>query len=125
MRLARAALAASGTVTLELALAGVPMVVAYKVDALTAAVVRRLATTDTAVLANLILSEKAFPEFIQQNCTPENLERATAVLLDDSEARSEQLAALKRIPTKMALPFGTPSDAAAAATLSVLKRSSG
>lgn len=125
MRLARAALAASGTVTLELALANVPMVVAYKVDALTAAVVRRLATTDTAVLANLILGERAFPEFIQQDCTAENLERATAALLDNGDARSAQLAALERIPAKMALRSGTPSDAAAAASLAVLKLSSG
>lgn len=122
MRLARAALAASGTVTLELALAGLPMVVAYKVDALTAAVVRRLVTTDTAVLPNLILGEKAFPEFIQQDCTPEKLSHAVGELLDDTAALDRQRIALARLPAKLELATGTPSDAAAAATLAVLAR---
>jgi lipid-A-disaccharide synthase len=120
MRLARAALAASGTVTLELAIAGLPMVVAYKVDAMTAAVVRRLVTTDTAVLPNLILGEKAFPEFIQQDCTPEKLSSAVGALMSDTDARRNQLAALARIPGKLELDGTTPSEAAARATLSVL-----
>lgn len=123
MRMARAALAASGTVTLELALAGLPMVVAYKVDVLTAVIVRRLVTADTAVLPNLILGEKAFPEFIQEVCTPEILAPAIAELLDNSAARAAQLIALAAVPAKLALGSGTsPSDAAAAATLAVLDR---
>lgn len=122
MRMSRAALAASGTVTLELALADLPMVVAYKVDALTAAVVRRLVTTDTAVLPNLIIGEKAFPEFIQQDCTPEKLAAAVADLLRESAALDRQRAALARVPEKLELASGTPSDAAAAATLAVLSR---
>ena len=122
MRLSRAALAASGTVTLELAHAGLPMVVAYKVDALTAAVVRRLVTTDTAVLPNLILGERAFPEFIQQDCTPDKLATAVAELLGDSDALDKQRAALDRVPERLKIPAGTPSDAAAAATLAMLRR---
>ena len=62
-KLARAALAASGTVTLELAVAGTPMVVAYKVDPVMVPVLRRLIKTPTIVLPNLVLDEKAFPEF--------------------------------------------------------------
>ena len=62
-KLARAALAASGTVTLELALAGTPMVVGYKVDAVIAPVLRRLIIAPSVVLPNLVLGEKAFPEF--------------------------------------------------------------
>lgn len=123
MRMARAALAASGTVTLELALARTPMVVGYRSDALTAAVVRRLLTTDTAVLPNLVIGEKAFPEFIQEVCVPEYLAPAVAGLLDDTDARRAQVAALARVPTKLALPDGdTPSEAAARATLAVLAR---
>lgn len=122
MRMSRAALAASGTVTLELALANLPMVVAYKVDALTAAVVRRLVTTDTAVLPNLIIGEKAFPEFIQQDCTPEKLAAAIADLLREGSARDRQRASLARVPEKLKLASGTPSDAAAAASLAVLAR---
>ena len=124
MRLARAALAASGTVTLELALAGTPMVAAYKSDAMTAWIVHRLITTDTALLSNLVLGEKVFPEFIQNDCTPDNLSRAVSALLHDGDARSRQLAALARIPDKVALASGTPSDAAAAAVLDWLARHS-
>ena len=67
-RRARAALAASGTVTLELALAGVPMVVAYKVSRMEEAVARRLIKVPTIVLPNLILGQNAMPEFIQADC---------------------------------------------------------
>jgi lipid-A-disaccharide synthase len=112
-RLARAALAASGTVTLELAAAGTPMVVGYKVGSLTAKTVRPLITASSAVLANLVLGENAFPEFIQEVCTPDNLAGALAPLLDDTPARSAQLAALARIPKQLHLPWGTPSEAAA------------
>jgi lipid-A-disaccharide synthase len=112
-KLARAALAASGTVTLELALAGTPMVVAYKVGAPTAAVVRRMITASSAVLANLVLDEKAFPELIQEYCTPVNLASALAPILDEGPVRARQLAALARVPQRMQLPRGTPSEAAA------------
>jgi lipid-A-disaccharide synthase len=112
-KLARAALAASGTVTLELALAGTPMVVAYRVGAITAAAVRPLITATSAVLANLVLDEKAFPELIQEYCTPANLASALTPILDEGPARAKQLAALARIPQRMQLPRGTPSEAAA------------
>ena len=112
-KLARAALAASGTVTLELALAGTPMVVAYRVGAPTAAVVRGLMTAPSVVLANLVLDEKAFPELLQEYCTPGNIASALAPLLDEGSARTRQLAALARVPQRMRLPQGTPSEAAA------------
>jgi lipid-A-disaccharide synthase len=121
MRMSHAALAASGTVTLELGLAGLPMVVAYKVDDLTAAIVKRLVTTDTAILANLVLgAERPFPQFIQQDCTPEKLSAALDELLRDTPARATQLDALSRIPGKLLLDHGTPSDAAAEAVLAVV-----
>lgn len=126
MRMSFAALAASGTVTLELGLAGLPMVVAYKVDDLTAAIVKRLVTTDTAILANLVLgAERPFPQFIQQDCTPEKLSAAVAQLLTETPTRATQLDALSRIPGKLLLDHGTPSDAAAEAVLAVVGRRSG
>jgi lipid-A-disaccharide synthase len=112
-KLARAALAASGTVTLELACAGTPMVVAYKVGAPTAAIVRPMITAPSAVLANLVLDEKAFPELIQEYCTSVNLASALVPLLDEGPARARQLAALAKIPQRLSLPRGTPSEAAA------------
>ncbi|HXF55187.1 MAG TPA: lipid-A-disaccharide synthase [Hyphomicrobiaceae bacterium] len=120
-KLARAALAASGTVTLELGLARVPMVVAYKVDAI-ASLVRYLLHVDTVVLANLVLGEKAIPEFLQENCTPDALAGALAPLLLDTPARARQLEALARVPEKLALASGTPSEAAAEIVLDYATR---
>ncbi len=111
-KLARAALAASGTVTLELALAGTPMVVAYRVDAL-AVRLRFMLKVPTIVLANLVLGENAFPEHLQENCTPEILSSALEQLLKDTGARRAQLKALAKIPERMAHAQGTPSDIAA------------
>jgi lipid-A-disaccharide synthase len=113
-KLARAALAASGTVTLELALAGTPMVVAYRVDVIASPILRRLITAPTTVLANLVLGENAFPEFHQEKSTPENLARALAPLLSDTPERRAQLASLARIPDLMRIEGGKePSEAAA------------
>jgi lipid-A-disaccharide synthase len=111
-KLAHAALAASGTVTLELALAATPMVVAYRVDGI-AARLRFLLKVQSVVLANLVLGENAFPEYLQEDCTPENLAGALELLLKDTPERRAQTAALARIPERMALDGGTPSDVAA------------
>jgi lipid-A-disaccharide synthase len=120
-KLAHAALAASGTVTLELALAGTPMVVAYRVDAI-AAQFRFLLKVPSIVLANLVLDEKAFPEFIEEQCTPEVLSAAVALLLKDTPERRAQAAALARIPERMALAGGTPSEVAADVVLYYAER---
>lgn len=111
-KLATAALAASGTVTLELGLAGVPMVVAYRVDG-AAKLLRFLVKTPSIVLANLVLGENAFPEFIQEECTEDFLAPALARVLGETPERAAQLEALRRIPSLLRLPNGTPSDAAA------------
>jgi lipid-A-disaccharide synthase len=111
-RLADAALAASGTVTLELALAGTPMVVAYRVDRV-ASLLRYVIKVPSIVLANLVLGANAVPEFVQENCTARNLAGALSPLLADTEERARQVAALADVSRKMALPHGVPSDAAA------------
>jgi lipid-A-disaccharide synthase len=118
-KLARAALAASGTVTLELGVAGTPMVVAYRVDPL-ASRLRFLVKVHSVVLANLVLGENAFPEFIQEDCTPEKLASALLPLFGETPARAAQLAALSGIREKMFLKSGTPSEAAAGTVLNVL-----
>jgi lipid-A-disaccharide synthase len=123
-KLAHAALAASGTVTLELALSGTPMVVAYRVDAI-AAQLRFLLKVPSIVLANLVLDENAFPEFIQEQCTPENLSAAVALLLKDTPGRRAQAAALARMPERMAVASGTPSEAAADVVLYYAERGRG
>lgn len=111
-RLADAALAASGTVTLELALAGTPMVVAYRVDGV-AALLRHLVKVPSIVLANLVLGSNAVPEFIQEDCSARKLVDALSPLLSDTPARARQVAALAEISRKMALPDEVPSEAAA------------
>ncbi len=119
-RLAGAALAASGTVTLELALAGTPMVVAYRVDAV-AAQLRFLLKVPSVVLANLVLAENVFPELLQEDCTPEKLADALLPLLKEgSPERERQLGGLAKIPEKMLLDGTTPSERAAETVLAVL-----
>lgn len=110
-KLASAALAASGTVTLELALAGCPMIVAYRVDRL-ALLFRRLVRPPHFALANLVLGERAFPELMQESCVPEELAPALAALLTDTPERARQLEALARVPE--AISTGTPPAIAAA-----------
>ncbi|HET6389470.1 lipid-A-disaccharide synthase [Hyphomicrobium sp.] len=119
MRLARAALAASGTVTLELALAGTPSVVAYKVDKLIANL-RFLLKVSSVVLANLVIGRNVYPEYLQEACTAENLANALEPLLGDTEARKAQVEGLRLAPEKLRLAASSPSEAAANVVLSVV-----
>jgi lipid-A-disaccharide synthase len=123
-KLANAALAASGTVTLELALVGTPAVVAYRVDAV-AARLRFLLKVPSVVLANLVLGENVYPEYLQEDCTPERLAAALAPLLQHTPAREQQLARLRRVPDLMRLPAGSPSEAAASIVSDYLERTPG
>ncbi len=123
-KLARVALAASGTVTLELALAGAPMVVGYRVDPLLAFFLRRMVKAPTIILPNLVLGENVFKEYVQEDCTPEVLANALEGLMEDGPARAGQLEALGRISGLMALPQGTPSQAAAKIVLAHADRRS-
>jgi lipid-A-disaccharide synthase len=119
-RLARAAIAASGTVTLELGLSGVPMVVAYKVDGL-AAQLRFLMKVHSVVLANLVIGENVFPELLQEDCTPDKLAAALLPLLGETPERQRQLNGLGRIAEKMILEGTTPSERAAETAIAVIE----
>jgi lipid-A-disaccharide synthase len=116
-RIARAALTKSGTSTLELAVAGVPMIAAYKVPLFEEAIVRLLVKVDTAILANLVLGEKVIPEFLQRDCTAEKLAAALAPLLADTPQRRAQVAALGRLDGVMEIGRAVPSRRAAALVL--------
>jgi lipid-A-disaccharide synthase len=116
-RTARAALTKSGTSTLELAVAGVPMVAAYKVPLIEEAIARLLIKVDTAILANLVLGEKVVPEFLQRDCTAEQLAAALAPLLSDTAQRRAQLAAFARLDRRMEIGSAVPSARAAALVL--------
>jgi lipid-A-disaccharide synthase len=102
-RVARAALAKSGTVTLELALAGVPMVAAYKVSWLEEIVARLAIQVPSAILPNLILEENVVPEFLQRDCTPQNLSNALGPLMAESPQRRRQIDAFTRLDAIMRL----------------------
>ena len=124
-RAAHASLAASGTVTLELALAGVPMVGAYKVS-LVEEQLKYLIKVPSILLPNLILGERAIPEKLQKDCAPAPLAAALAEIVRDGPARSRQLEALSRLDRLMALPDGgAPSAHAARAVLETIERASG
>ena len=86
-RVTRAALAASGTVTLELALARIPTVAAYRTAAIEALILRQLIRVHSVILANLVLGENIVPEFLQEDCTPDHLAAALAPLLHDTPER--------------------------------------
>jgi lipid-A-disaccharide synthase len=121
-RTARAALTKSGTSTLELAVAGVPMIAAYKVPLFEEAIARLLIKVDTAILVNLVLGEKVIPEFLQRDCAPSKLAAALAPLLADTPQRRAQVAALARLDA--AMEIGTAAPAARAAAL-VLQQAQG
>lgn len=124
MRLARAALAASGTVTLELALAQTPSVVAYRVDKLIANL-RFLLKVPSVVLANLVLGKNVYPEYLQEACTAEALSAAILPLLGDTPERRAQLEALAGTPGKLRLASSSPSIAAADTVLAVVSAQPG
>lgn len=118
-RRAHAALAASGTVTLELGLAGVPMVVAYKVSWIEAQI-GRLIVVPSFVLTNLVLGHKTVPEFMQDDCTPGNLAAGLRLLLADTPQRRVQVDAFQRLEHLMRIDEGSPSARAARIVTEIL-----
>lgn len=124
-----AALTKSGTATLELAMAGLPMLVAYRVNPLTAAIAARFVTVRHAALVNLLTAGIGLdagpglvPEFIQRDCTPDALARTLASLLDDPAAAAAQRAGFRTLLDGLRPPGGLlPSEAAAEAVIEVME----
>jgi len=121
-RIARAALAKSGTVTLELALAGVPMVTAYKVGAVEAWILRRAIRVNSVILANLVVGENVVPEFLQEECTAEKLAQSLRELLEDSPLRRRQVEAFAKIDAIMSTGDQPPSVRAADIVLATMRK---
>lgn len=107
------ALAASGTVALELALARVPMVIAYNVNALTAFIARRLVKTRYVNLVNILLQSEAVPELLLGRCRPELIAGEVNRLLEDPIAAASQVASFETALGMLASPGGSPSRTAA------------
>jgi lipid-A-disaccharide synthase len=121
-RIAHAALAKSGTVTLELALAGVPMVTAYRVGAVEAWIMRRAIKVNSVILANLVVGENVVPEFLQQDCTSKKLAPALREILGDTPARRRQVEAFAKIDTIMSTGNQPPSVRAADIVLATMRK---
>ena len=122
MKAATAALACSGTVTTELALCGAPMVVAYRLGALTHAVVKRLIRTPYITLFNIAAGRFVAPEFVQERCSGPALAQALAALLDDPAVRAGQIEAQFASLDLMRGGVTDPSGAAADAVIDELGR---
>jgi lipid-A-disaccharide synthase len=122
-RIAHAALAKSGTSTLELAIAGVPMIAAYKGGNVEAWIARRVIRSASVILANLVVGENVVPEYIQQDCTPEKLAPALREVLADTMLRQRQVEAFAKLDTIMATGQTSPSIGAAEIVIGMLKPS--
>ena len=121
---ADAALAASGTVTSELALAKTPMVVGYRVGWLTYLLARPLMHATYIALINIVLGREAVPEFIQGACTPEALADAQKGLLTDQPTRVKQLRDLEDAVRLFGVDQESPSLRAARAVLELAQSTS-
>jgi lipid-A-disaccharide synthase len=118
----RAALAASGTVALELALARVPTVIAYKVNPLSAAAAPFVIRLRHVSLVNIILGRPVVPELLQDRCRPGLLAEAVGRLLRDAEARQEQIAAADEVARELGVDGLRPSQRAADVVLRLAQR---
>jgi lipid-A-disaccharide synthase len=117
---AGAALTKSGTSTLELGLAGVPMAVTYRVNPMTAAIARRLIRVKHVAMVNLLAGRQIVPELLQQDCTPAKLRSTVRDLLTDEVVADAQRSAFAAVMASLHAPEGLPSEAAARAVLDLL-----
>jgi len=115
------ALAASGTVALELALSGLPTVIAYRLGRLTVALYRRFIKVKYVNLVNLMLDRMLVPELLQEDCRPDTLAAAVGRLLDDPAARRAQIEGVAEVAQWLgAGSQAPPSERAAHAVLAVV-----
>ncbi|SOE01651.1 lipid-A-disaccharide synthase [Caenispirillum bisanense] len=119
---ADAAMAASGTVALELAMAGLPHLVAYRVSALSAWLFRRFVTVRFVNLVNLTLDRAVVPELLQEDCTADRVAAETARLMDDRAAREAQREGFAEALAAFRGGSGSPSGRAAAVVLDLMAR---
>ena len=117
---AGAALTKSGTSTLELALAGVPMAVTYRVNPITGALARRMIRVPYVAMVNLLAGRALVPELLQQDCTPEKLRATVQGLLTDVRVAAAQRDGFAAVTHSLRAPAGLPADAAALEVLDLL-----
>jgi lipid-A-disaccharide synthase len=125
MTAADAALATSGTVSTELALAGVPMVIAYRLDGLSYALMKRMVTAKHVTLFNVAADDRIAPEFIQGDATPDKLADAVGRLLTDRKAAADQARRQTEALDLMGRGGPDPSQLAADAVLRMIVEKAG
>lgn len=118
--MADVAIAASGTVSLELAANDCPMVIAYDMNALTLWLMRRAALVDTVTLVNLVSETRVVPEFIGPNCRADVIAPALLDLLDNGAARAAQIAAMRLTMQRLGQGGEAPGLRAARSVLAAL-----
>lgn len=119
------ALAASGTVALELAMAGTPAVIAYKFNFFTTLLVRLLVKARYANLINIILDREVVPEFLLDKCKADILSAALGRLIDDGDARRAQIDAVGEALDQLGRGGVSPSDRAASVIFSIVEQQKG
>ncbi len=118
-----AGLIKSGTSSVEMAVAGIPHLVAYRVNPVTAAIVRRLVRVPFASLVNLLAERRVVPEYLQEAATPQALAEGLHALLADDTSAATQRAGFAEVLAKLRPPEGLPSAAAARAVIQQAKLS--
>ncbi len=116
-----AALAASGTVALELGLAGVPMVIAYRMNLLSAVWLRLLLRVKHVTLINIVLGHGVVPEYLQNRCRPGPIARAVGDLLAGGPVRDRQIEGIREAMARFDAAGESPSMRAAATVLEVIR----
>lgn len=120
---ATAALAKSGTIGLECALAGLPSIIAYCANPISVFMLRRMIKVPFVNLANILAGKMVVPELLQENCTPDKLTHALIPLLTDENARAEQQQELSKIADMLGASESiSPSDKAADILLGMLEK---
>jgi lipid-A-disaccharide synthase len=122
---AQVALAASGTVTLELALARLPTVIAYRLNPVTGWLAKRLINVRQIGLVNILLDRAVMPELLQRDCRPETLAAALGKLLTDPAARAQQMQAGETVAAMLGAGGEPPSYRAADAVLQAMLEGKG
>lgn len=115
------AIAASGTVALELAIVNVPHIIAYKVPKLTEWVARRFLHIQFVNLSNILLGREVVPELLQHDCTPDNILQYVEKFLAQKQPYDRQMEGFEKVRTLLGMGEQTPSDNAAAAILKLIR----
>jgi lipid-A-disaccharide synthase len=118
------AIAASGTVSLELAANGCPMVIAYKMHPLTMWLMKRAALVETVTLVNLVSETRAVPEFLGPDCRADRIAPALLRLLEEGDERDAQRAAMALTMERLGQGGEAPGLRAAQSVLDAIARAS-